>query len=117
MGRTGELDYARTMAVNTLVAMEVFYLFAVRYLDTPSITLRGVVGTPVVVGALVAVVILQSLFTWAPPLNEAFGSAPVDLAGLAFSVTAGAVILLLLDMETRLRDRLGRRRSGLGQSS
>jgi magnesium-transporting ATPase (P-type) len=103
MDRTGELDYARTMAVNTLVAMEVFYLFAVRYLDTPSITLRGVVGTPVVIGALVAVVILQSLFTWLPLFNEAFGSAPVGTSGLAFSITAGVVVLILLELETRSR--------------
>ncbi|MFC4259945.1 HAD-IC family P-type ATPase [Marinobacter lacisalsi] len=110
MGRTGELEYARTMAVNTLVAMEVFYLFAVRYLDTPSITLRGVVGTPIVIGALVAVVILQSLFTWVPLFNEAFGSAPMDLAGLAFSATAGVAVLILLELETRVRSSFSSRR-------
>ena len=55
----GGQSMARTLAVNTLVAMEVFYLFAVRYLDTPSITLRGVLGTPVVLGAVAAVVFLQ----------------------------------------------------------
>ncbi|MGM0569285.1 cation-translocating P-type ATPase [Marinobacter sp.] len=107
MQRTGDLDYARTMAVNTLVAMEVFYLFAVRYLDSPSITLRGVLGTPVVIWALVAIVILQTLFTWLPLFNEAFGTSPLDLAGLAFAVAAGVLILLLLELETWLRRRLG----------
>ncbi len=106
MQRTGDLEYARTMAVNTLVAMEVFYLFAVRYLDTPSITLRGVVGTPLVLGALVAVVVLQSLFTWLPLFNEAFGSTALDWAGLVFTFMAGVTVLLALELETWCRRRL-----------
>jgi magnesium-transporting ATPase (P-type) len=106
MHRTGDLEYARTMAVNTLVAMEVFYLFAVRYLDTPSITLRGVVGTPLVLGALVAVVVLQSLFTWLPLFNEAFGSTALDWAGLLFTLMAGVTVLLALELETWCRRRL-----------
>ncbi|MEE4107934.1 MAG: HAD-IC family P-type ATPase, partial [Halieaceae bacterium] len=39
------VEEARTIAVNTLIAMEIFYLFAVRYMHGASITLRGVLGT------------------------------------------------------------------------
>ncbi|SFR81499.1 plasma-membrane calcium-translocating P-type ATPase [Marinobacter daqiaonensis] len=106
MARSGDTEFARTMAVNTLVAMEVFYLFAVRYLDSASMTLRGVLGTPIVLGALAAVVVLQALFTWLPLFNAIFGSAPVDLAGLTFSVAAGVTVLMLLELETWLRTRL-----------
>src|SRR5690606_8041350 len=66
MARTGDGAYASTLAVNALVAMELFYLFAVRYLDTPSITLRGVLGTPLIWLAIAALVLVQSLFTWVP---------------------------------------------------
>ena len=39
-------------AVNTLVAMEIFYLFSVRYVKAPSFTWVGVQGTPRVLAAV-----------------------------------------------------------------
>jgi len=97
---------ARTLAVNTLVAMEMFYLFAVRYLDSASITLRGVLGTPVVLLAVAAVVLLQLLFTYLPWFNTTFGSAALSPGMLAFAVGAGIVLLVILEIETALRKRL-----------
>lgn len=35
------VEEARTVAVNTLVILEIFYLFSVRYLRTPALTWRG----------------------------------------------------------------------------
>ena len=35
------IEEGRTLAVNALVAMQVFYLFNIRYLGLPSLTLRG----------------------------------------------------------------------------
>jgi magnesium-transporting ATPase (P-type) len=63
-------------------------------------------------GALAAVVILQSLFTWLPLFNDAFGSASLDMAGLLFAVAAGVLVLLLLELETWVRRRLVPRDSG-----
>jgi magnesium-transporting ATPase (P-type) len=96
---------ASTLAVNTLVAMEMFYLFAVRYLDTPSITLRGVLGTPVVLLAVVCVIVLQSLFTWLPWFQSTFASSALPLQALGFAVAAGAAVLVILELETALRRR------------
>ena len=39
------------MVVNTLVVMEIFYLFSVRYVHGSSLTWRGVLGTPAVLVA------------------------------------------------------------------
>ncbi|KUJ79735.1 cation transporting ATPase C-terminal domain-containing protein [Ruegeria profundi] len=39
------LEEARTIAVNTLVVMEIFYLFSVRFLNTTSRSLRAVLST------------------------------------------------------------------------
>jgi magnesium-transporting ATPase (P-type) len=96
---------ARTLAVNTLVAMEVFYLFAVRYLDTASITLRGVLGTPIVLLAVGAVIILQLLFTYLPLFHKTFGTASLTFGALLFAGGAGVVVLLVLELETWLRRR------------
>lgn len=106
MSATGDVDYARTLAVNTLVAMEVFYLFAVRYLDSPSVTLKGVLGTPVVLLAVAAIIVLQSLFTYLPLFQNAFGTAALGVAGLSFAAGAGIVLLVILEIETLIRQRL-----------
>jgi calcium-translocating P-type ATPase len=96
---------ARTLAVNTLVAMEVFYLFAVRYLDTPSITLRGVLGTPVVLLAVAAVIVLQLLFTYLPWFQNTFETSALSLEMLAFACAAGVIVLVILEIETWIRRR------------
>ncbi|MGC8120407.1 cation-translocating P-type ATPase [Marinobacter sp. VGCF2001] len=106
MGRHQDPVLASTLAVNTLVAMEVFYLFAVRYLDSASITLRGVLGTPVVLVAIVAVVGLQLLFTYLPWFQQTFATAALSLEHLGFAVSAGVLVLVILELETALRNRL-----------
>src|SRR5690606_14531436 len=73
------LATARTMVVNTFCVLEVFYLFAVRYLQASSFSLRGVRGTPAVLWAVAAVVLAQLLFTWSPWMHAVFDSRPVPL--------------------------------------
>ncbi|WP_404364400.1 cation-translocating P-type ATPase [Marinobacter sp.] len=106
MHHHGDQSTARTLAVNTLVAMEVFYLFAVRYLDTPSITLRGVLGTPVVLVAVATVAVLQLLFTYLPWFNDTFETRALSWEMLAFACVAGVLVLIILEIETWVRRRL-----------
>jgi magnesium-transporting ATPase (P-type) len=93
---------ARTVAVNTLVAMEVFYLFSVRYLKSPAFTWQGVQGTPRVWWSVVAVLVLQGLFTYAPFMHTLFESRPLSL-GTGFAVVgAGVAVLVVLELEKAL---------------
>ncbi|MDW8337262.1 MAG: HAD-IC family P-type ATPase [Tepidimonas sp.] len=100
---------ARTLAVNTLVAMEVFYLFSVRYLKARSFTWVGVRGTPRVLAAVAAACGLQALFTYAPWMHTWFGSAALPLPWLALSAAVGLAVLLVLELEKALLRRLPRR--------
>ena len=92
-------DVAQTLAVNTLVAMEIFYLFSVRYLKAPSFTWAGVRGTPRVLAAVAAACGLQALFTYAPFMHTWFGSADLPLPWLAISAVVGLAVLLVLELE------------------
>lgn len=103
MHHYGNDQTARTLAVNTLVAMEVFYLFAVRYLDSASLTLRGVLGTPVILAAVTAVLALQLMFTYLPWFNHTFESVPPAPGMLGFAAIAGLLMLLVLEFETAVR--------------
>jgi magnesium-transporting ATPase (P-type) len=93
---------ARTMAVNTLVAMEVFYLFSVRYLKAPSFTLSGIKGTPRVLAAAAAVVVLQLVFTYAPFMHTLFASRPLAPATGLQIVAVGVAVLVVLEIEKAL---------------
>jgi magnesium-transporting ATPase (P-type) len=93
---------ARTVAVNTLVAMEVFYLFSVRYLKSPSFTWQGVKGTPLVLASVAAVVVLQLLFTYAPFMHSLFNTRPLGVGTLFAIGAAGVAVLLILEVEKAL---------------
>ncbi|MGF1639757.1 MAG: cation-transporting P-type ATPase [Rhodospirillales bacterium] len=108
------LEEARTIAVNTLVVMEIFYLFSVRYLRAPSITWQGALGTPAVLIAIGAVTALQFLFTYAPFMNLFFGSRPLGFFQGLQVVAVGPVVLVILDIEKRIAARLKASRMGYG---
>ncbi|MDO8882355.1 HAD-IC family P-type ATPase [Pseudotabrizicola sp.] len=101
-----DLETARTMVVNTLVILEIFYLFSVRFLHMTSFTFTGVKGTTPVWIALAVVVTGQLAFTYLPIMNTIFGSRPLTFAEGALIVSLGAASFVLLEFEKRfVRDR------------
>jgi magnesium-transporting ATPase (P-type) len=106
--RGRDLEEARTLVVNTLVVLEIFYLFNVRYLHMTSITLRGALGTPAVLAAIAAVIAAQLLFNYAPFMNDWFQSRPVAFLDGMLVVALGAALMLLLEVEKLLLRKSGR---------
>ncbi|GGY41651.1 carbonate dehydratase [Bacterioplanes sanyensis] len=106
MGR--DLEVARTMAVNTLIAMEVFYLFSMRYGQSTSMTWQGVVGTKPVFIALTLVVIAQLLFIYAPFMQGIFDSQPLKVTDLLLIVATGVAVLVIIELEKQIRFALQR---------
>jgi magnesium-transporting ATPase (P-type) len=100
------IEEARTIAVNTLVAMEIFYLFAVRYVHGSSLTWTGVVGTPAVLAGVAAVTIAQAVFTWWPPMQAVFDTRPIGLGACAAIVASGIAMLAVVEVEKRVVARI-----------
>ena len=94
-----DMETARTMAVNTLVVMEIFYLFSIRYIHGTSVTLRGIVGTPAVLIAITTVTLLQFLFTYTPFMALFFESRPLSIEQGLQVIAVGVVLLMLLEIE------------------
>ena len=94
--RGDSVELARTIVVNALVIMEIFYLFSVRYTQGTSLSLRGVLGTPAVLLGVAGVTLAQLLFTYAAPMQALFDSRPVDLAAGLLAIGLGVALLLLL---------------------
>jgi magnesium-transporting ATPase (P-type) len=94
-------ETARTMVVNTVVVMEIFYLFAVRHLHGSSLTLRGVLGTPAVLLGVGSIVLLQLAFTYAPFMQHVFQTRDVGLREGLVILACGVCLLILLEIEKR----------------
>lgn len=106
-------EYARTLSVNTLVAMEIWYLFSVRYLHGPSLSLEGVKGTGPVLLAIGAVLLLQVGFTYLPFMHGIFQTAPVALEHGLLCVFVAIAVFLVLELEKWIVRIVNRRRPAL----
>jgi len=93
---------ARTVAVNTVIMVEIFYLLNCRSL-TYSMFRLGVFSNRWVLVGIAAMVLLQLLFTYAPFMNAALESAPIGAGAWARVVGVGFVGYLLVELEKWLR--------------
>ncbi|TVR03830.1 MAG: HAD family hydrolase [Deltaproteobacteria bacterium] len=106
-------EASRTMAVNTLVILEIFYLLSVRTLGSPIRSWRDLWATPLVRAAIVLVLVLQALFTWAPFMNTVFATEAVAFSQIIRIFGAGAIFLVLLEVEKAIRLRIVERQQAL----
>ncbi|XWN33801.1 MAG: cation-transporting P-type ATPase [Devosia sp.] len=114
------LEEARTIAVNALVAMEVFYLLSVRQLHNPSLSWGRLLGSRPVLLAIGAVATLQVLFTYAPFMEVFFQTAPLSLVQGLGVLGVGLALFVVLEVEKRAVHAFqgaGGRRSGPGGSA
>ena len=102
------IEEARTMVVNALVVMEIFYLFSVRYVHDTALTWRGVLGTRAVLIGVATVVAAQFAFTYLPAMQSLFGSRSLSLTDGLAVVALGVVLLFVVEIEKRLAGRPGR---------
>lgn len=93
------VELARTVAVNTLVLFEVFYLFNTRYLQRPVLTRDGLLGNRPVLVAVAVVLVFQLLFTYAPPMQLLFDTRPVSLYSWVLIVLVTSSVLFLVELE------------------
>jgi magnesium-transporting ATPase (P-type) len=93
------LDAARTVAVNTMVMFEVCYLFNTRYLSRSALSWAALTGNRVALLAAASVVVLQLLFTYAPPLQALFASAALDAAAWGRVLLVAASVFFLVELE------------------
>ncbi len=102
------IELARTLAVNTLVVGEAFYLFNTRYLKASSLNWRALTGNRYALIALAVVVLFQLLFTYSGPLQSLFQTRTLEPFHWLLSLGAGLAVFLAVELEKawlRHRDR------------
>ena len=97
------LEYARTVAVNVFVVMELFYLFNCRSLNK-SILQLGIFSNPWVFGGVTAMLLLQVVYTYLPLMNRLFHSTAIGADSWARIILAGLAAYLIVEAEKKIRN-------------
>lgn len=93
------LELSRTIAVNTLVLFEIFYLFSSRYLLAPSLVIKGLAGNPYVYYAITILVILQLGFTYLKPMQLVFATEPMSGIEWLRAAIIASTVLFVVEIE------------------
>lgn len=96
-----DVETARTIAVNTLVAGQLFYLFNCRRMHGPAID-SGFFDNRAVFYASGLLILFQLMFTYAPFMNVLFGTDPHEISYWIFPLTAGGIVFLTVELEKYL---------------
>lgn len=106
------IEHARTVAVNTLVMFEIFYLFNARYLSASVFNRQGFTGNPYVLIAIAVLLVLQMGFTYLAPMQVLFGTTGLNITTWGTIVLVASSVLLLVELEKYLmRIRQGKKNS------
>jgi len=92
-------ELARAVAVNALVIGQVFYLLNSRYKLDASLSFKAHLGNKYLMVGIVAIVILQLLFTYTPPFQTLFETAAIPLWVWPWLVLDGLVFFLVVEGE------------------
>ena len=97
------LALAQTMAMNTLVVLEIFHLFFIRNIHSTSLTWAAARGTKVVWTVVVAITAAQSAVTYLPPLQAMLGTRPIPPMDGLLILALGAAFFALIEIEKQIR--------------
>ena len=116
MKQNGASDaLARVVAVNALVIGQIFYLLNSRYKIGSSLSLKAHLDNKYLPLGIGAVVLLQLLFTYAPPLQLLFETAAIPLRIWPWLLFGGLVFFFVVEAE-KLIIRLTRSPEGVAAS-
>ncbi len=93
------IELARTVAVNTLVMFEIFYLISARYLLAPALTREGLSGNRYVYYAIGLLLLFQLAFTYLGPLQALFHTVAMSAEAWLRVVVIASTVLLLVELE------------------
>lgn len=100
-----DLAMARTEAVTMLALGQLSYLLNCRFLSRSSVTVDVLRGNPVVWWSALALIVLQSVYTYVPFMQNLFGSEPLDVSGWLLPIVFSIAIFVAVELLKALRRR------------
>ncbi len=96
--RGSSVEVARSVAINTVVAIQTFYLFNTRSLNL-SVFKIGLLSNRWAIAGVLVMALLQILFTYAPVMNRLFQTEPIPLQSWAMILAVALSVFLLIELE------------------
>lgn len=100
--RGASLAEARTVAVNVVIFVEIFYLFNARSLTRSPLQI-GFFSNPWAVGGAILMTLIQLLFTYSSFMNNIFGSAPLPPVLWLDIFAVGLIAFATIEIEKWMR--------------
>ena len=101
------LSQARTMVVNLIIMVEVFYLFNCRSL-TKSVFSISSFSNLWVIGGSIVMILVQLFYTYSPLMNRLFHSAPISLSAWVQIIAVALVAFSIVEIEKWVRFKMNR---------
>jgi P-type Ca2+ transporter type 2C len=103
-----DMAEARTVAVNTLVAGQLFYLLNCRQIKTPAFS-KGFFRNKTVFYAIGVLILFQLFFVYVPFMNAAFGTFAHGPSLWLYPLVAGVAVFFIVEFEkyitAKIRDK------------
>ncbi len=97
------IEFARTISVNALVMVELFYLFNCRFLTQSIFTRDFFAGSRPVLTACVAVIILQLAFSYFPASQRLFALESIGIKDWLIIIVSSLPVLFIVETEKALQ--------------
>ena len=96
------IEMARTVAVNTLVMFEIFYLFSVRFHLATALSYEGLFGNKYVLYAIGILVLFQLGLTYLSPMQRLFATTGITIESWLRIIITSSSVLILIEIEKML---------------
>jgi magnesium-transporting ATPase (P-type) len=97
------VELARTIALNTLVVMEIFHLFFIRNIYGTSLTWKAVRGTRMVWTVVIVITAAQFAVTYLPLLQTVFATEPISFGDGVLIIGVGVALFAIIETEKQIR--------------
>lgn len=96
------VEYARTIAVNTLVMFEIFYLFCARFFTDSVASVNGILGNRIALYTIALLLIFQMLFTYSSPMQALFATEAIALKDWLLITAISSSVFVLVELEKKV---------------
>jgi magnesium-transporting ATPase (P-type) len=90
---------ARTIAVNTLVCGQIFYLFNSRYIYKSALSFKSLFANKIAWISVGSLAVFQLIFVYAPFMQKWFGTENMEFRHWLTAIGIGASVFLIVELE------------------
>ena len=110
LDRGKSIEVARTLAGNTIIVGQVFYLVNCRFLYETSLSIRALTGNKSIWIAIAVLVVLQLLYTYTPVMHDLFGTDNLTAKEWGLVICVGVTTFFLMELDKLFQRRLAEKR-------